>query len=603
MRENLKNCKELNKNEPVWAKVLYLFLFPLILLVITLLPIRHGVDVSDTMYSLSSDVLFLKAQGSWNLFMAYYLANFAGFLLSLLPFGRTMLGINFYTAMIVYATVLLVYFYFGKRKQISYPLLFVGEVIAICFCWCPTTVLYNYFSYLLWTIGILILRNALIIRDTKKSMALYVLAGAVFGTSVFAKFPNITIAIMILLVFYHAFLTKEKAIFLWKKVLFCVIGFAAAFAVWVCFLEIMYGKGTYLSMVQSLLAMTDTATDYQSGNMITTILKNYLDNIQFPLILFVMMLAGMILLLIADKIEEKKHISFISTAKIIYVICIPVLIRFLYGRGLFGIDYSSDFAVVVIGVLFLWIVLITAVVVLLKKNISLEDKLDALMLILLIMITPLGSNNGIYPLMDNLFLMIPIGIHLILSLCKEQKNTKTFPIYAILAAMLVLMLVQGIRFRSDYTFKGQDTGKKCDTKIENNAILKGMLTNSDRADALESVLQTADSLLNETNHRYLLTYGNTPGFFFLLKDSTPVMTSTWPDLDSFSLEKYRIELKEIRGKIEEKGMERPLVILTTEVFENMNGEHSSEKEVLLKEFMETLKYDMMFENERYLIFR
>lgn len=35
---------------------------------------------------------------------------------------------------------------------------FAGEIIAISFCWCPSTILYNYLTYFLFLAGCVTLR-------------------------------------------------------------------------------------------------------------------------------------------------------------------------------------------------------------------------------------------------------------------------------------------------------------------------------------------------------------------------------------------------------------------------------------------------------------
>lgn len=596
---------QLNKTDSFREKLLYYVIFPAILFVVTILPINRGIDISDTMYSLTGNVLFTKAEGSWNLFMAYYLANFVGFVFTKLPFGHTMVGINFYTSLIVYATAMLVYLSLGKRKQISFPVLFLGELIAISFCWCPTTVLYNYLSYLLWTMGLLLLRSMLFSdSDRKGKKGRYFLAGAILGISVFVKFPNITVAIMILPVFYHAFLTKKKASILWKETGLCVAGFLSGFALLFLLMEGVYGKGTYFSMVRSLFTMTETATDYQSGEMILSILQYYKQVLPFVLGMGLAVAAGIVMLSIAGKLDEKKNTTvFCFAGRIVYAFCVPVLFRLFYGRGLFGTDYRDTFAIIFIGTVFLWLSLIVSVFTMVRKDSGYTDKVDALMLVLLILITPLGSNNGVYPVMDNLFLVIPLTISFLCKRLRHRKTEKTYPIAIMFTAFTALMLIQGILFHSDFSFKGQDDGKLRDTKIENNVILKGMVTNEDRAKQLEAVLGAAGELMDKSPEKSLLTYGNIPGFFFLLKDSVPVLPTTWPDLDSFATVTLESNLKAIRGQVLDKGMEQPMIILTREVYENMQGLQATRKEALLKEFMDMLHYDMMFENDSYLIFQ
>ena len=128
------------------TKILEKFIFPCLLLIYPLLWVNQGIDVSDPMYSLTNFRFFPELKGSWAI--ATYLANVAGWLLMKLPFGGTLLGISFYTRLVISAMALLSY-YFLKGKMPAW-VVFAGEIIAISFCWCPTTILYNYLTYFLF---------------------------------------------------------------------------------------------------------------------------------------------------------------------------------------------------------------------------------------------------------------------------------------------------------------------------------------------------------------------------------------------------------------------------------------------------------------------
>ena len=70
------------------------YVFPILLFLYPLLWMNQGIDVSDPMYSLTNFRFFPQMEGSWAL--ATYLANVTGWLLMKLPFGGTLLGMNFY---------------------------------------------------------------------------------------------------------------------------------------------------------------------------------------------------------------------------------------------------------------------------------------------------------------------------------------------------------------------------------------------------------------------------------------------------------------------------------------------------------------------------
>ena len=84
-----------------------------------------------------------------------FLSNVTGRLFTYLPLGDTMLGMKLYTTLLVSAMGLLGYRFF--RTKMPAWLAFAGEAAAISFCWCPTVILYNYLSYLLFVLGVILL--------------------------------------------------------------------------------------------------------------------------------------------------------------------------------------------------------------------------------------------------------------------------------------------------------------------------------------------------------------------------------------------------------------------------------------------------------------
>ena len=113
------------------------YLLPAVLLLYPFLAVNQGLDVADSTYSLTNFQYFDSMKGTW--MVATFLSNAAGWLLMQLPFGGTMLGMKCYTTLVQSATALMVYF--GLRKRIAAPLLFLGEFLALGLCWCPSTIL------------------------------------------------------------------------------------------------------------------------------------------------------------------------------------------------------------------------------------------------------------------------------------------------------------------------------------------------------------------------------------------------------------------------------------------------------------------------------
>ena len=105
-------------------RMLEAVLFPLLLTLYPLIGIRQGLDVSDTLYSLSNFQYFTTMDGTW--MVATFLANVLGSLLMCLPFGGTLIGMYFYTSLLQSVTAVLVYR--SLKKRMPAVLVFAGEM-------------------------------------------------------------------------------------------------------------------------------------------------------------------------------------------------------------------------------------------------------------------------------------------------------------------------------------------------------------------------------------------------------------------------------------------------------------------------------------------
>lgn len=218
-------------------KILANFIFLLVLLVYPLLKINQGIDLTDSCYGLVNFTFFPHAGQEWT--VATYLANVLGALLIRLPFGDTLIGIRFYTGLLVSAMAELSY-YFLKGKMPAW-IAFAGEVAAVSLCWIPTTSLYNYLTFFLFLCGSISLYRGLV----WKRRSLMALAGVFLGMSTMTRLPNVLECGLIVAVFYYDILRKKEGKELWKDVGICVAGFAAAFFAGLAAICIQFGPSAY----------------------------------------------------------------------------------------------------------------------------------------------------------------------------------------------------------------------------------------------------------------------------------------------------------------------------------------------------------------------
>lgn len=569
-----------------WTRWAGELLFPCLLLIYPLLWANQGIELADSMYSLTNFRHFPVLSDSWTL--ATFLANVTGFFLMKLPFGGTLLGISLYTRLLISVMALLSY-YFLKGKMPAW-MAFLGEWIAISFCWCPTTILYNYLTYLLFLAGCILLYRGLI----WEKRGLLVWAGVCLGLNVMVRIPNIVEAALIVAVFYYGRLTGKEKAETWKDAGCCVAGFFAGFLAVLTVICIRYGSTAWFGMFRSLGGYSATDESYSPFSMITSVLASYGRTLIWVMILGSCMIAGWIFFRYLPKKLQ-------TAGKVVYCLCIPVLIRLFWGRGMFTFTYYNYRSMYEWGMLFLYLVLLSCILVLADDRYFRRDRLLALIVLLVVLVTPIGSNNDTMPALNNLFLAAPFAIGTLGRLMiQHRRRIAVFPVTALVVTVIGMTLLQGTGFRSRFAFGDGIYGEKRDAKVENSVILTGMRTRAENAQDLNGLFAFLEES-TKTTGRSLITFGNAPGLHFLL-DMRPGLSHGWPDLDTFPAGQMRRDL-------EEAASDRPLVILYQEnglppadTLEASGNAAGMEKWQYLEEYLEREEYTLLYENRGFLVF-
>lgn len=611
IRMNKKACSE---------KIIYEICIPLLLLVYPLVKASVGVDYMDSMYSPVNFVFFPQMEGMW--VVATFLANVIGFCLTKLPGASTYLGLRIYTNLFI--SVLALVSYFWLKKKIPAWIAALGEVIAIGFCWCPSTILYNYLTYLFLLLGIVCLYEGLQ-KDKNKYL---VLAGIFLGCNLFVRFPNVIEAGFILAVWCYGFWKKKKIGKVVQETLWCMLGYFISVLVFMGILILLYGADSYVGMITALFSMTGSATSYQPQEMLLSIIREYVKGLKWPLgmALYTAVTGGVFWL--GQKYFSGLYIRFQRILQAGTVLGILVLFRFYYGQGMFNVNYHSYPSIFQWGTCFLILMLVIWTAVLFHKTgeesgkVSAEKKLLCLLLLLVIFITPIGSNNNLFPIMNNMFLLVPMAIYSFVYLCKKSNTCKyAFPVRAMLVAVVAAVLIQSIGFGVTFSFRGAKDGEKRNTKIEKNVILKGMKTNTEKAQAIEELTVYWEEH-HDSKEDTVLLFGHIPGVSYFLHAPSAISTS-WPDLESYSYSVFENEMKTLKSKVLLKEQKKPVVIVSYGVnavitndaaamdwyAKNMeSGEESvdrmleSKKLAYLRDFLADCSYEKSFENQRFVVY-
>lgn len=549
--------------------------------VLVLFPFLHlafGVEFTDTAYSLGNYANLDKMNLTWTI--ATFWANMLGRFFSMLPFGATWIGMKFYTTLVPVTGV--VFSYLFLKKYMPRVIVFIGELLAISLFWCPTTILYNYLTYLLFTLAIIVIIESLS-KEKRWGLAF---AGIILAFNVFVRFPNITEVALICVVWFNAGIKKKKFVYGLTDTLICIGGFLAGVAMNVGLIGIKYGFSSIPHMIISLFSMTGDNAGYKPTGMIMAILKGYSTYYKS----FILLIAITVICFAASALM-KRHVT-----RIIVIVAQFVL----YGLFLFwGFrnyvytvrydDYSSMYFWMVV---FFVIGNAISVWTMLRKRTDVEHKLIALAVIVIIWITPLGSNNALFPSINNLFIVGPAVIFMcwnelfkgrnfyeILDL--EAKNTMVATRITV-ALLLISVMVHCFIFGIVFIFRDTGFPAANHTRIEGNEVLAGMHTNSQRAALIEELTGYIEE--QDLEGQRAIFYGDIPGLGYILKMPCAI-SHTWPNLGSFSYDEF---VKDIDG-IEDK----PIVFINTDYMKDeYNPNKSVPKEQYLQEFLDKNGYSL-----------
>lgn len=565
--------------------ILIKYVFPAVLLFYPLLKVNQGIDLTDSCYGLVNYHFFPHGGQEWT--VATYLANVLGAVLIRLPFGETLIGIRVYTGLLVSAMALLSYF-FLKGKMPPW-LAFLGEVAAIGLCWIPSTSLYNYLTFALFLAGTITLYRGLVWQKR----TLLALAGVFLGASVITRLPNILECGLIVAVFYYGILKKKEAREIWKDAGACVAGFLGAFLAGFLAISIQFGFGAYGQMIKGLTGYQATDATYSPFSMLTSVFGAYVRSFKWVLLLVVAAAMGRVLfLLLPGRFERAK--------KVVYVCMFPVLLRLLWGRGMFNFQYAFYWSVFEWMMVLLYAAIGLCIWTLADARVFRRDKLLALLVLLVILITPIGSNNETYPNMNNLFLAAPVafwfGYRLILKL-KSRKGT--FAWRTMLVFISAFFLIQSIGFGICAVFRDSIEGQKRDSTVTGTAKLAGVKTNAANAAALQDLIDyyNENGLAEDAARaRGLITFGDVPGLNWLF-EMPSALSHDWPDMDTYAAGQMEADLQAIRYR----SSQPPLVIVNPSKVDTRQPQEA-EKWAALQNYLEESGYEIKMDNGTYQIY-
>lgn len=620
----------------------------LFIVILAFYPLRHvrwGLDLMDTGYNYANFVYMGTEHMDPMWLFSTWLSNVAGHFLTKLPGGGRLVGMNIYTGLFVSLLALAGYFFCTRKLSVRPWVAFLGEMAAISLCWCPTALLYNYMTYVLF-MGCFILLYLGLTKDKKEYL---IGAGVCLGANVLVRFSNLPEAAMILAVWgYDAIDARERRLVFrdtigqgtgmrplveegfWKRILrhtgWCLLGYLSALLLLFGCIHIWYGMGEYVKGISRLFRMTETAADYKATAMVANMLRDYTDHLYWVVRMGVFLAGGMLLSMGAGLVKGRWAAAAGKVARAGSIAASIAMVGWLYYRDAEGVRtlfctfafYSYD-SILRPGILFLMLTMFIAAVRVFHPRSRKEDRLLGGMLILVVLLTSLGSNNRTLPSMNNLFIAAPYTLQACLEFivrCRDKKiacvTIPAFPVKCVLSAFLLICLFQFGGFGVKFAFAEGTGVQDISARVENNEILKDMGMSEEKAEWMRSISAYVND--NGLQGQEVILYGpartlSIPALSYYLQ--MPAAFNPWINLASYSSAAMEEDMREL-------GQERPVVILENIAALYEEGDREAmaeavrgypeeeslyEKLEMILDFMQQNGYVQTFRSEKFAVYQ
>ena len=600
----------------------------LALIVLFLYPFRKihlGLDLWDTGYNLTNfEYMGLSNMDPMWLFSTY-LSNAIGHLMSVLPYGHTLLGMNFYTSFVPAIMAVSAYLFFTRVIKLPYLPAFVAEFAALSLCWAPTTVLYHYLTYFIIGASCLLLYRGL----TENEALTIGISGALCGLGIFVRFSNLPHVSLIFAIwlygvfeFRDAYVDSEKVkmpsrVDAFKKTMirgfWFILGFITAFMVFFIYLGIRYGFADYLEGISQLFEIPDNASGYGPVDMIKHLILFYVNKHMLYWIgrlLIIAIGAGIIYygtVFLAKKYgnpisvkraEDPVAKKILMAGRIMGAVASACAVVFLINRNYVIYDYTNYNSIFPLAALMNFFALVCCLYGVFSKNGKAQHRLLATLSAYSLLITAIGGNNGELYSYNNMFIWFPFLVMVVLELLQYHKFPWLYGLKCVMTGVILFFLYQSTLFGFAFSFtEGHDgSGAPREYSIFDNRTLAHIRMSYEKACSFDTLSAFVEE--NNLTEKELIAFGSIPSVHFYLQ-MAPAF-NPWPDLDSYTEEKMSANLDEIAGMIEDsesgaevgKYYEKPVVIICID--QNARYSRNEKKWDMIYNFIEKEDYKLVY---------
>ena len=446
---------------------------------------------------------------------------------------------------------------------------------------------YNTFSMFFQVLGFSLLMKGL----DRKSKRLILMSGFIQGFNILVRLPNILqLSFGILIVWYFGDDIKNHRKIILNYIRQYVIGVCSGGLFGVCLGGIVLVDTTIKSLVSDTIkSLGDNSSSHGAAAIIRRFFEGIYSGIKNTARYEMFIFFGIIALFILLDIFIVKG-KYISEQKRIRCYRIAENLSFIF-MILWGLLLAKKLSYISI----LEIMFTNEIVICIFSSVYLRKKENMLSTIcvgcvLMELILTIGTNNG------TSFYVVFMGFPMAVTVCALWKDlsyrygrVKNSCKNVITVALIGLLSIAGYQYYDTYVYR--DTSKKLLDYEVNIKEYKGIKTSIERAEYLEKLV----GILKPYDEYQLIAMGDF-AIGYVITDMVPFFSSSWPDLTSFSIERFR---KEIEKKQEQQIY--PVIVLA-DVYQTGKYRSQEKIEMVMEFISKSEKYKIKYQDEYYRIY-
>ena len=550
-------------------------------------------DFTDIGFSLTNYQQIFNDPQSVNYGFDAWLTNvIGGVWITLFGDSLGLLGANLAGIIAIYLTI--GFTYLTLKTYIDRTQLLIGLLLVSIFPKYFLFVLnYDSLTFLFFSASAFFLINGLKFAKNWQILA----SGLILGLNIFNRFPNILGFSLILGIFFYGYINKNTTILQIKQVICFISGYVLAILIAIFTMKILGHYEIFTNSISALMNMASDRTGHHGIiNLLLKYINNYLQIIAYPCIVILFAIA------------VTKFFSLFKRWYLYYgfMIIISIMLIIIASLGLFHI--YNRISLMIAG--FLYMILLGYIINVEKS--SHDFRLISFVALLILIITPLGSGNGLNNAVYGMWIPIPIAFAYIFRLKKmsveiETENDLSATQWKIslnyketkLSVNFFVTLFVVISLVMSFACTYRDSSNRIEIHYSvKHPRLMGIFTIQERAKVAQELLSEVGKYVKEDD--YLLAYNDIPMVHFLTK-TKPYLYNSWIELYQPN------ELRQALERAMKENPHLPVVIKAKSSAANSNwpktnvsfslSERKIEDIAIIDDFIKYNKYSIVWEND------